>query len=87
MEIDNFLVVIFQFLNYNYIKEIKNLFNNIPENLKSDPDINKKVDLLLKNIYEMKKIIKSKKEEIKSSYKNIKSNNDIYKNNRPLSSW
>ncbi len=34
----------------------------------------------------MKKIIKSEKEEIKSSYKNIKSNNDIYKNNRPLSS-
>ena len=67
-------------------KEIKNLFNNIPENLKSDPDINKKVDLLLKNIYEMKKIIKSKKEEIKSPYKNTKSNNDIYKNNRPLSS-
>ena len=86
MEIDNFLVVIFQFLNYNYIKEIKNLFNNIIENFISDPYINKKVDLLLKNNYEMKKIIKSKKEEIKSSYKNIKSNNDIYKNNRPLSS-
>ena len=87
MEIDNFLVVIFQFLNYNYIKEIKNLFNNIIENFISDPDINKKVDLLLKNNYEMKKIIKSKKEEIKSPYKNTKSNNDIYKNNRPLSSW
>ena len=39
------------------------------------------MDLLLKNIYEMKKIIKSKKEEIKFPY-----NNDIYKNNRPLSS-
>ena len=34
----------------------------------------------------MKKIIKSEKEEIKSSYKTIKRNNDIYKNNRPLSS-
>ena len=69
------------FDNVKVNKEIKNLFNNIPENLKSDPDINKKVDLLLKNIYEMKKIIKSKKEEIKFPY-----NNDIYKNNRPLSS-
>ena len=42
--------------------EIKNLFNNIPDNLKRDPDVNEKVGILLKNIYEFKQIIKDKKE-------------------------
>lgn len=42
--------------------EIKNLFNNIPDNLKRDPDVNEKVGILLKNIYEVKQIIKDKKE-------------------------
>ena len=67
-------------------KEIKTLFDNIPENLKSDPDINEKVGMLLKNIYEMKQIIKNKKDEIysPSSHRNCKSNNMIY--NRPYSS-
>ena len=81
MEIDNFLVSYFPIFKLYLYKRNKKLFNNIPENLNSDHDINKKVDLLLKNIYEMKKIIKSKKEEIKFPY-----NNDLYKNNRPLSS-
>ena len=44
--------------------EIKNLFNNIPDNLKRDPDVNEKVGILLKNIYEVKQIIKDKKEMI-----------------------
>ena len=44
-------------------KELKNLFDNIPENLKSDPDVNEKVGILLKNIYEMKQIIKNKKDK------------------------
>ena len=67
-------------------KEIKTLFDNIPENLKSDPDINEKVGMLLKNIYEMKEIIKNKKDEICSpiSHRNCKSNKMIY--NRPYSS-
>ena len=67
-------------------KEIKTLFDNIPENLKSDPDINEKVGILLKNIYEMKEIIKNKKDEIRSpiSHRNCKSNNQI--NHRPYSS-
>ena len=44
-------------------KELKNLFDNIPENLKSDPEVNEKVGILLKNIYEMKQIIKDKKDK------------------------
>ena len=44
-------------------KELKNLFDNIPENLKSDPDVNEKVGILLKNIYEMKQIIKNMKDK------------------------
>ncbi len=67
-------------------KEIKNLFDNIPENLKSDPDVNEKVGMLLKNIYEMKQIINNKKDGINYpiTQRNIKTNKQ--KNNKPLSS-
>ena len=61
--------------------EIKNLFNNIPDNLKRDPDVNEKVGILLKNIYEMKQIIKDKKEKkirpISERNKNKQNNNLI----------
>ena len=66
-------------------KEIKNLFDNIPENLKSDPDVKEKVGILLKNIYEMKQIIHDKKEEMNSpSSKNNLRNNHIFE--RPFTS-
>ena len=60
--------------------ELKNLFNNIPENLKKDPDVNEKVGILLKNIYEMKQIIKDKKEKKNkpiSDRNNYKQNNNL----------
>ena len=80
------------FLNKNLVdgdkvnKEIKNLFDNIPENLKSDPDVNEKVGMLLKNIYEMKQIINNKKDEI--NYPTTQRNNKRINqnNNQPLSS-
>jgi hypothetical protein len=67
-------------------KEIKNLFDNLPENLKKDPDVNEKVGMLLKNIYEMKQIINYKKDGI--NYPNTQRNNKKINqnNNRPLSS-
>ena len=70
------------FDNVKVNKEIKNLFNNIPEKLKSDPDINEKVEMLLKNIYEMKQIIHDKKKRFfsPSSQRNLRKieNNSRY---------
>ena len=70
------------FDNVKVNKEIKNLFNNIPENLKSDPDINEKVEMLLKNIYEMKQIIHDKRKRFfsPSSQRNLRKieNNSRY---------
>ena len=42
-------------------KEISNLFENIPDDLVNDPDVKQKVNVLLKNIKEVKNVIYKKK--------------------------
>jgi len=44
-------------------KEIQNLFDNIPSQLRNDPDLKEKVGELLQNINEMKAFIEIKKEQ------------------------
>ena len=44
-------------------KEIQNLFDNIPSQLRNDPDLKEKVGELLQNINEMKAFIETKKEQ------------------------
>ena len=62
-------------INENIVnKEIQNLFENIPNQLRNDPDLKEKVGELLNNINEMKAFIETKKEQ-KFKLKKNKSGN------------
>ena len=68
-------VVLPNLINENIVnKEIQNLFDNIPNQLKNDPDLKEKVGELLNNINEMKAFIETKKEQ-KFKLKRNKSGN------------
>ena len=68
-------VVLPNLINENIVnKEIQNLFDNIPNQLRNDPDLNEKVGELLYNINEMKAFIETKKEQ-KFKIKRNKSGN------------
>ena len=55
-------VVLPNLINENIVnKEIQNLFDNIPNQLKSVPDLKEKVEELLNNINEMKAFIETRK--------------------------
>ena len=68
-------IVLPNLINENIVnKEIQNLFDNIPNQLRNDPDLNEKVGELLYNINEMKAFIETKKEQ-KFKIKRNKSGN------------
>jgi hypothetical protein len=68
-------IVLPNLINENIVnKEIQNLFENIPNQLRNDPDLKEKVGELLNNINEMKAFIETKKEQ-KFKLKRNKSGN------------
>ncbi len=62
--INNNNIILPNLINENVVnKEIQNLFENIPSQLRNDPDLKEKVGELLQNINEMKAFIETKKEQ------------------------
>ena len=54
------------------------LINNIPQNLLDDPEINKKFNLIMKNIDELKQCVNNKKNNFNSNIYKIQQKNIIY---------
>ena len=68
-------------INYNtkkVEKELNCLINNIPQNLLDDPEINKKFNLIMKNIDELKQCVNNKKNNFNSNIYKIQQKNVIY---------
>ena len=68
-------------INYNtkkVEKELNCLINNIPQNLLDDPEINKKFNLIMKNIDELKQCVNNKKNNFNSNIYKIQQKNIIY---------